>query len=313
MQTSRFRQVFTTSVIVLSSLLGVQSAAALSLSANYLMFGNAINHKVYQNDVGQLFRSPGTGRTDVTLLFELNVAAANTYLEHAITVPWNHEVTYKLFDFKTAGIEADGDSEITAADDNNRTVSSIIRIDSSANSHFYLDPTPFDNSEYNFKSSDAPLGGGSVNVERFGTAIADGSADGRTDLLTLFLHETMHSIGISSSSNRFVALCGDDTKAGDPDRMLTIPTSLSMLPSSFDIPILSASSHIDTVASDGLFAHAVTSEPGFGEGDRALPSGAEIYALALINGATSTQYNLELAVLKPSMAFFGAPWDTGVF
>ena len=149
-----------------------------------------------------------------------------------------------------------------------------------------------------------------MNVERFGTATPDGLADGRTDLLTLLLHETMHSIGISSGSDRFVALVGDDTKAGDPDRMLTIPTSLSTLPLSFDVPILSASGHIDTSASDGIFAHAVTSEPGFGEGDRALPTGAEIYALAQINGATSTQYTLDL--FQPTMAFFGTPWNAGI-
>ena len=310
MKTPRFRKAFTVPAVVLLSLLGAQSAAALSLSANYSQFGNAIDHKVYQNAAGQLFRTSGVGRTDVTALFQLNVAAANTYLEHAITVPWNHEVTYKLFDFKTASIAADGDSEITYEDENNRTTNSIIRIDSSANSHFFLDPTPFDNSEYNFKSSDAPLGGGSVNVERFGKAIPDGPADGRTDLLTLFLHETMHSLGLSDGSDRFVALVGQTGKLGDPSRMLTIPTSLSTLPSAFDIPFLSNEGHIDGAASDGLFLHTVVSVPAFIEGDRALPTGAEIYALAQINGATSTQYNLDL--FQPTMAFFGMPWNAGI-
>ena len=71
---------------------------------------------VFQNAAGQLFESSasGSGLTDVTGLFKSNVSAAYAYLDAAVKVPFNPVITYKLFDFQAAGINADGDSGIDA-------------------------------------------------------------------------------------------------------------------------------------------------------------------------------------------------------
>lgn len=280
-------------------------ASALTLTGDYSMLSSS--GSVYQNAAGQLFETAGAGRADVTSLFQSNVSASFTYLQNSLQIPsWNHTVTFKLFDFAAAMINADGDSQVTGEDGNGRTSSSTIRIDSSASSHFLLDPTPFDNSEYNLSSTNAMLGGGTVNVARFGMALSGGPGENRTDLLTLFLHETMHSIGITDIA-RFENLpnVGPAGMAGGPNRNLVIPTSLTGFSSNFNLPFLSASPHIDTFANGGLFARTVTSEPGFGEGDRALPTGVEIYALALINGAGPGQFNTDLVVPEPSTVAFG--------
>ena len=141
---------------------------------------------------------------------------------------------------------------------------------------------------------DAALGGGSVNVGRYGTAVAAGAADGRTDVLTLLLHETMHSIGISSDSTRFENLVGPDTVATDPNRPLNIPASLTGLPLDFVIGFLAESSHIDPVSAGAVYEHTVTSEPSFTDGDRWLTTGAEIYAICVIEGCAANEVNPNL-------------------
>lgn len=264
-------------------------ASAVTLFADYSQL--SASGSVYQSAGGQLSETAAPGFVDVTGLFKTDVSAAFAYLDNAILVPFNHTVTFKLFDLQSTG--ADGDSLVTGEDANGRPISSTIRIDTSAASHFFLDPTPLDNSEYAMTFSNATLGGGSVNVERFGTAVTGGPADGRTDLLTLALHETIHSIGITDNIQRFVDAVGAGAAPGSPDRLMTIPTSLTGLPTDFTIPFLGASAHIDTFADGGTFRHAVVSEPGFGEGDRALITGAEVYALCVVEGCSANQFNTD--------------------
>ena len=251
------------------------SASALTLTAVYT------DPSIYQSSGGQLFSGdPMNGAIDVTSTFRTNVDAAFTYLQNSIKVDRNLEVTFSLFDF--TGLGADGDSSITSRyNDTNLPASSRIRLDSSANSHFYLDATPFDNSEWNMTFTDAVLGGGTVNVGRFGTAVVGGGAEDRTDILTLLLHELVHSTALNSPT--------PEGAVGGPSRLLTIPSALTGLPSDFDLPFLSQGAHIDPFVEAGVYAHTITSEPSFGNGDRWLPTGVELYGICVVQLCTASQ------------------------
>ena len=214
-------------------------------------------------------------------------------MENSIKVVFDHVVTFKLHDFTGQG--ADGDSQITSEYvTDSRPATSIIRLDSSNASHFFADSTPFDNSEYMMTFTDATLGGGTVNVGRYGTAVSGGPADARTDILTLVLHETEHSIGYSDGATRFVNLVGPSTVAGDPDRNLIVPTTLTGFASNFIIPFLAASGHIDPFAQGNVYGHTVVAEPSFGDGDRWLTTGAEFYGLCTILGCAPNEVNPNL-------------------
>ena len=89
-------------------------ASAVTLDADYSMLSSS--GMVFQNAAGQLFESSasGSGLTDVTGLFKSNVSAAYAYLDAAVKAPFTPVITYKLFDFQAAGINANGDSGIDA-------------------------------------------------------------------------------------------------------------------------------------------------------------------------------------------------------
>ena len=279
--------------VLIAAAFGLSAASpvsALVLSADYS--DPSVSGGIFQTAGGQLQSGPGGGAADITAIFKADVTAAFTYLQNSIKVAFNHVVTFKLRDFGMSG--ADGDSQITSEDVNLRPDSSIIRLDSGTVSHFFADPTPFDNSEYMMNFTDAVLGGGTINVGRYGTAVSGGAADMRTDILTLILHETEHSIGYSDGATRFEALVGPSTGAGGPDRSLVVPTTLTGLPSAFIIPFLSSAAHIDPFTQNAVYQHTVVSEPSFGDGDRWLTTGAEFYGLCTILGCTRDEVNANL-------------------
>ena len=265
-------------------------ASALTLVADYS--DPTVSSGIFITDAGQLASSDlGGTATDVTDLFKSNVSAAFTYLQNSIQVPWTETVTIKLFDFQAAGIGADGDSSIDSTYiSDGRPASSTIRLDSSSASSFFIDPTPFDNSEYDMNFVDATLGGSTVNVGRYGSAVSGSAAENRTDVLTLFLHELVHSTGFNFL-DRFDDLAGP---VGAADRKITVPTSLTGFAFDFELPFLSESDHVDPFADGGLFEHAITAEPSFGANDRWLPTGAELYALCVVEGCTAGQVNPNL-------------------
>lgn len=269
-------------------------ASALNLIADYS--DPTVSGGIFITPGGQLASSDlGGTATDVTALFKANVSAAFTYMQNSILVPWDETIMIKLFDF--TGIGADGDSSIDSFYiSDGRPATSTIRLDSSSASSFFVDPTPFDNSEFNLNFDDAMLGGATVNVGRYGFANPGGPAENRTDVLTLFLHELVHSTGFGVF-DRFENLAGP---TGAVDRKITVPSSLTGFPADFDLPFISASPHVDPFADGGLFAHAITAEPSFGANERWLPSGAELYALGLVEGAVFGQVNPNLTVPEPA-------------
>ncbi len=294
------RSIINKAVLAAILALSAGQVSALTLVADY---SDVSVGSIWQTTGGQLQSSdPGSGAIDVTANFKLNVAAAFTYLQNSILVPWTETVTFKLFDFKAAAISADGDSAIDHVDGNGRPDMSTIRLDSSDASHFYVDATPFDNSEYDMNVVDATLGGSSVNVGRFGSSVVGGIAENRTDVLTLLLHELVHSAGFNFL-DRFDNLAGP---VGTDNRKITVPTTLTGFASDFDLPFISASDHVDPVAAGGIFAHAITSEPSFGENDRWLPTGAELYALCQVEGCAANEINPNLVASPVPVS--GAFW-----
>lgn len=280
------KSVLATAVITLAA---TAPASALILTADYS--DASVSSGIFQTASGSIQSGPGGGAIDITDAFKADIAAVFTYLQNSIKVAFNHVVTFKLENL--AGTGADGYSCCGTEDANQRPNSSTIVLDSSSNSSFYADATPFDNSEYTMNITDATLGGGTVNVGRFGSAFAGSAAENRTDILTLVMHETIHSIGFGGAT-RFTALVGFDGAAGAPDRELVVPTALTGFASDFIIPFLSQSAHIDPFAQGNVYQRTVTSEPSFGNNDRWLLTGAEVYGLCTVLACTPDEVNPNL-------------------
>lgn len=270
------------SVAALVCALSSGPASAVFITADYSQLGT-----VYQLSNGELSNANSVGAIDVTNIFKSNVTTAINYWQNAVLLPWSTIYTFQLAPLANAV----GDNAIQSFDINGRPTSSVLRVDSFNAGNpsdgnevtFYLDPTPTNNSEYApIVSTSAALGGGSVNVGRIGTASSSPASDGY-DLLSLLLHEIEHGLGFSSSSPRWNNVVN---AAGDT---LTVPTSVSGLPSSFDIPI--TGSHIDGSANGGQFNDTTIALPGFESGQRALLTSADIYAICAIEGCNTSQVN----------------------
>ncbi len=287
----------------------VPRAAAVTITANYSSLGS-----VYQDATGNLFPAAGMGRVDVTPTVKSNISAAFTYWQNSILLPWNLTVTFQLFD--SGSTDPVGDSGIDTIDANNRPATSTIRFNYHDGLPYFIDPTPFDNSEFGMATSTAALGGGNVNNKRFGDATAMGVADGRWDFLTLVIHETEHSLGISNGQSsgytRFLDLVGPISAT--TDRTLTIPMALSGLASDFDIPVVKDSSHyIGDPTVDDTFGFTVVADPGWQTSQRALPTCIDILALGQVVGATANQINCNLVPEPSTLLIFAAgltafPW-----
>ena len=278
--------------------LTVSRVGAVTLTPDYSAFGT-----VYQDASGQLYTSAAMGRTDVTADFKKDVSAAFTYLQGAITLPWNETIKFTLNDLGTTTVADSGIDTITG-DAAKRPATSTVRFNTHAGFPSFIDPTPFDNSEFTMSVGTAALGGGNVNNKRFGNATNGGGAKDRWDLLTLILHETEHSMGISNGQSsgftRFLDLVG---AVGTDPRNLTIPKTLSGLPNDFNIPIQPNSSHfIGDPANNDTFGFAVVADPGWQTSQRALPTCLDILAIGQTEGATMAQINCDLVPEPAALA-----------
>lgn len=276
-------------------LAAAQPASALLLLADYS--DASVSDGIWQTSGGQIQGfDPGNGAVNVTDVFKANIAAAYAYLGNSVKGGADLTVQFGLQDLSMAG--ADGYSQIVTFGANGLPNVTRIVLDSSSNSHFFLDTTPFDNSEYTMQSVNATLGGGIVNVGRYGSAVPGGVAVDRTDILTLVLHELIHSAYLKA-----------DTPEGNSNRKLTIPTSLTGFAADFDLPFIDNSNHIDPFAQNAVFQHTVTSEPSFGNNDRWLLTGVEVYGICVIQGCTADQVfpNAVSDVPEPATLLLLAP------
>jgi hypothetical protein len=256
------------------------SASALSITDDFSSLGT-----VYQTTSGQLTNAFAVGETNVTANFKADANYAASILDTAVGANFSPTITITLANLSSEG--AVGDSLVTSLDANNLTATSNIRVDNSGTA-FFVDPTPASNANFVMTSKSATLGGGQVNVSRIGNAVAGGPADGKWDLVTLFTHEMEHSIAYTTGIPNFLALAG---ATGTANRSILIRTALTGLPSSWNLPIISSSSHIDGNVQNGLFNDAVVADPGFGDSQRALLTAAEIDGACAVDGCTAAQLN----------------------
>jgi hypothetical protein len=142
--------------------------------------------------------------------------------------------------------------------------------------HFYLDPTPWESSEYpSFEEGSIDLGGGSLNGTR---AFSRGPQS--EDLLSTVLHEIGHALGISMANQSFI----DEIKDGDIDVRSPVPH---------------AGTRIEVQSNNfGYTSHIVYTPPwtvtsgANGVQWRTLPTALDMVVLGQLSGFTNLNLNL---------------------
>lgn len=216
--------------------------------------------------------SNSTGAGNLQSLFE----AAASYWESAFADPFVLTIEYGWFprdsSSATHRLLSEGGSP-------HRETYAAIAFDNDSVSWF-LDATPFDNTEYSFFTNySADLGGGLMNTGREYTG---GSGAAATfDLLTTAIHEIGHALGLASGNDAFNA----ETVAD-----LHVNISGTLAYSGAAIPVFSGDAHID-------LAHALL-RPTRPNGVRRFASEADILVNAQI--AQFSQVNLFPVIPEPA-------------
>lgn len=279
-----FKSILGTCIAAAMFLLATTSANALSISADYSFLGT-----VYQDASGILSNTNAAGSTDVTDIFKDNFETAINYWENAVQLPgWSTSFTVQLASLTGAV----GNNATQSHDGNGRPSSNVMNVDNDS-VQFFVDSTPWENSEFDMADYTKSLGGTNVNIGRYGTASSGSAADnsGHYDLLSLFLHEMEHGLGFSRYTDRWGNVVSAD--------QMTIPTTVSGFASDFVIPL--TGSHIDGNAEGGDWDYTAIAYQGWPSKTRALLSEADILGVAAIAGATSSQVNLNPSPFQTSV------------
>jgi hypothetical protein len=158
------------------------TAEALVIKPNYSKLGS-----VYQDNDGLIYTAPGAGRVDVTADIKANIETVIAAWQNAILIPaWTEEVTFTIG--KPSKADRAGETTLSGAVDGNmRPTSAQTILDDSADTKWFIDKTPNDNSEFDkiqLEYSMGPeTGGKETNVARYAAAVDRGPADHKLDLL----------------------------------------------------------------------------------------------------------------------------------
>jgi hypothetical protein len=242
----------------ISVLVGVQSASALTIVRNF---------------TGGTASTTTAGGGSLTAIFN---AAADMWEAaigdtHTVTISYG----WSTLGGGTLAQHAFGGGSGTPY----RETSGSISFDNVGTSWF-VDATPFNNSEYTtLNSSSADFGGGSIETVRMYTG-ATGAASGRHDLLAVALHEIGHALGLSSGNSAFTSGNGD----GDID-VLSGPYAGSAIP---------------TVSGAHLDVNNSLMYPFNSSSTRKLISQVDLLANCTISQFTQCDYQGVSAVPEPS-------------
>lgn len=163
----------------------------------------------------------------------------------------------------------------------NREITGIILFDNSGSVRFYLDPSPDSNEEYRRRTEEyQDLGGGLVNVARVFSS-PTGDALGRTDLLSVALHEIGHALGMCTANVAFIGAARQG--------VLQISENFAYAGTVIPLAVNKAgiTSHFDPlqVTYGSVMA-------GVGSDERRIPSELDILADAQISGLTPVSTEL---------------------
>ncbi len=142
----------------------------------------------------------------------------------------------------------------------------------------FLDPTPRQNKEFPaYQEFAADLGGGPLNIARDYFAPMPDPTHTFQDLLTEFLHEIGHGLGMSLANTSFIAKSADGTITILPP----LPCAGTIIPLAFNNA--GVTSHIDPNRIPGPTGYSPLMS-GWGFNERVYPSALDILAIAQISG-----------------------------
>jgi hypothetical protein len=166
----------------------------------------------------------------------------------------------------------------------NREIVGMVLFDNSGSNQFFLDPTPETDEEYRRRTEEyEDLGGGFVNVARLLSSPA-GEAAGRTDLLSVAIHEIGHALGMCLANSGFSSELRDGAIVIGGD----LPFSRTVIPLASNRAGFTSHFDPNTIAYGSVMA-------GIGGGERRLPSALDILANAQISGFTLSDPRLSSA------------------
>lgn len=220
---------------------------------------------------------------------------SSTSLSQSISVEWGSQ---------SGGTRASGGAGWYPGSGN--LAGGVLIWDSDGSSQFFVDETPWENTEW-AKSSErsTDLGAGPVNVEQvYYNAAAGTSARDHADMLTVAIHEVGHALGLLGSYPRYAALdLGND---GDLDLM--DGSELLYVGGHPNLTLAAPETPGTGYPYDGVFLsgsyHPMAMGPTLVDGSRKLLSDVDILLMASVHGFDNPVFNPQL-IPESSTVFLG--------